>query len=279
MTDEVFPFIYVRSDALDDPELLKSPATFLTLCTISLYAKRKKDGRCYFKQDTIAERLGKTRQAISLHLQTLERLGYIEIINQTFCGRQSNNEYKLLYDSPLKFAVQGELAAPQGDLAATVQGELAPKPVLTKPEEREKALTRQEFVLETSKGFHARSFGGEFGHLTESDIHHQSEECFERWGDTLKGRDACVMLRSWLRKGQSLGTVRKAPAEKKEGARRGSDEHERPRHLQQWASRVKGWQEKRFWMEHLWGLPPDDTRTSVPREILTEFNINQKEIA
>ena len=59
MPKEPFPFIYVRSDSLQDKELLKSPATFLTLCTISMFAKRKKDGSCYFKQETVARHLGK----------------------------------------------------------------------------------------------------------------------------------------------------------------------------------------------------------------------------
>ncbi len=144
------PFCVVRSDILQDSELLKTPAVIVTLLAISTLTTRDKGGYCYFKQETIADYLGKTRQAISSHLITLQKLGYIEIIPQNYGGRQSNNRYRVLFDSPLN-TVQGELAAPQGELAHAVQGELAPKYSYINTNTHSQPLTRSDFLREIEK--------------------------------------------------------------------------------------------------------------------------------
>lgn len=222
MSDEVFPYIFVRSDALYDKELLKSPATLTTLCTISLFAKRKKDGSCYFKQDTIAKHLGKSRQAISKHLQTLSDLGYIKIIPQSYYGMQSNNAYKILYDTPLKFTVQGDVAAVQDDVALAVQGDVAPKPVSYKPFKKKKPLTRYSFCREINRAIKSDDIGDEFSHLTEAEIVNNTGACWdwlEMKFDILPVEGKGIFhMRAWLRKGMSLGKVSR-PAKASKGER------------------------------------------------------------
>lgn len=83
---------------------------------------------------------------------------------------------------------------------------------LIEPERERDALSREQFLREVNKGFHDGAFNVEgISHLSEDVIQLQAEECFDRWGQSLKGRDAPVALRSWLRKGQQLGTVEKPP--------------------------------------------------------------------
>ena len=216
-------FIIVRSDALQDPELLKSPSTFMTLCAISTMTSQNKGGWCFFKQETIAKQLSKSRQAISQHLNKLRELGYLEIREQSYKGRQSNNLYRLVYDIPpptvqgeLAALVQGELApSAQGELAPSAQGELAPKRLEYIKDKKEKgALTRDEFLRAVDQGVKDGVFE-KFKHLTETEIFCAAEDCLDFYG--AKGEwpagEPAIVLRHWIKGGVASGKIRKASQE------------------------------------------------------------------
>lgn len=231
-------FIIVRSDALQDPELLKSPTTFMTLCAISTMTSQNKGGWCYFKQETIAERLGKSRQAVSQSLNKLKKLGYLEIQHQSYKGRQSNNLYRLVYDAPLS-TVQDELAPmPQGEIAPSAQGELAPKrPEYIKEQKEKKALTRCEFLRFVDGSYQDGAFS-EWEYLTESEIKCEAEACLDFYG--AKGEwpagDPTYVLRHWIRGGVKKGKIRAKP---KEEARQEVQAAEPENELQDWHKRIE----------------------------------------
>lgn len=85
--------------------------------------------------------------------------------------------------------------------------------------ERENAQGREWFLREIDKGYKAGRFqDDDLGHLTESEIISAAKDCHATWGDDLRGRDCPTVLRTWLKKGLSLGSVRKAskPSRKQE---------------------------------------------------------------
>lgn len=206
-------FIIVRSDALEDPELIKSPTTFMTLCAISTMTSQNKGGWCYFKQETIAERLGKSRQALSRDLIKLKELGYIEIQHQSYKGRQSNNLYRLVYDTP--YTVQHDVAPmPQHDVAPPAQHDVAPKrPEYLKDKKEKKALTRDEFLREINKAYQAGDFAA--FNLTESVVAIQAAACFDHWAADGKYPSGCAMaaFRGWIRRGLADKRIKAEPPE------------------------------------------------------------------
>lgn len=232
------PFIVVRSDALQDKELLKSPAVFMTLCAISTMTTRNKSGWCYFKQETIAKQLNKSRQAVSRDLNRLASLGYIEIVPQYYRGAQSNNEYRILFDTPLNATVQHDVAPPQHDVAPKPQHDVAPKCSYINTKEK-KALTRDEFMREVDAALRAGGFAPEFEHLTESEVSNQASACWDWMEVNLKAPEqgkGAVHLRIWLRKGIRTGAIRKPEKEK---VSRGEQVAEPSNPLQDWHKRIE----------------------------------------
>lgn len=233
-------FIIVRADALQDPEIVKAPTVFMTLCAISTMTSQN-TGWCFFKQETIAKRLGKSRQAVSKSLNRLKELGYIEVQIQNYKGRQSNNLYRLIYDEPLSTVQRDVAPMPQCDVAPSAQRDVAPKrPEYIKDKKIKKALTRNEFMREVDKSYQSNAFD-EFEHLTESEIKIQAEACLDYWGS--KGEwptgEPLYVLRSWIRNGISIGKIRK-PTKPKDGiAGQGARDVDYPNPIQPWQERLK----------------------------------------
>lgn len=233
-------FIIVRSDALDDPELLKAPTLFMTLCAISTMTSQNKGGWCFFKQETIAKRLGKSRQAISKSLNKLKELGYLEIQQQSYKGRQSNNLYRLTYDGDA-LTVQRDVAPmPQCEVAPSAQRDVAPKrPEYIKDIKIKNALTRDEFLREIDWFYSNGEFNPEFEHLTETEIMSEARACYDWMVAELKDPEEgkCgIHLRVWLRKGIRSGAIRKA---KSQGLSNGEQVAEPENPLQPWHERIR----------------------------------------
>lgn len=237
-------FIIVPSISLDDPELLKSPATFMTLCVISTMTSANKNGRCFFKQETIAQRLNKSRQAISQSLNKLVDLGYLEIEHIFKGGRQGYSNYRLKYDVAL--AVQGELAPPQGELAPAATSPCTNKDNNLKDKNKKHARTREGFLRVIDKGFNAGDFK-QWEHLTETEIMDAATACYDfhanRDGE-YTGKDPVAGLRYWIRNGIKRGSVRKMVLQDRQAD---SPAKEYPNPEQVWQTNLKDRMQPAHW--------------------------------
>ena len=196
------PLSVIRSDALLDPRLQKAPAVYMTLAAITTFTTRAKDGYCYFKQETVAQKLGKTRQAVSQHLNKLAEWGYVEITAQNYRGFKSNNAYRIKYDGEITDA-SSPCTTTQADLAAKCSSINALK--------EKKALTRNEFMQEIDRGYKSDAFK-DWSHLTETEIFNAAEACLDFYGakGELPAGEPVYVLRHWIRGGVKKGTIRKA---------------------------------------------------------------------
>lgn len=236
-------FIIVPSVSLDDQELLKSPATFMTLCIISTMTSSNKDGRCFFKQETIAERLGKSRQAISRSLNTLVELGYLEIEHVFKGGRQGYSNYRLKYDVDL--TVQHEVAPPQHEVAPAATSRCTNKDNNLKDKNKKGALKRDEFLRVIDRGFQSGSFK-EWEHLTESEIKSIAEECLDfhcSKGEYPSKGDPVAAVRYWIRNGIKRGKIRKAV----QGETTAPKAKEYPNPQQGWQTKLKDKMDVAHW--------------------------------
>jgi DNA-binding transcriptional ArsR family regulator len=276
------PFIVVRSDALQDKELQKSPAVFMTLCAISTMTTRGKDGYCYFKQETISKQLGKSRQALSQHLNKLAELGYLEIIPQTYRGFKSNNAYRLKYDSELT-PQNNDASSPCDDASSpcddasspcdTTQAHLATKCSYLNAKKEKEPLTRNEFLRAIHGGYKADAFK-EWEHLTETEIAASAEACLDFYGS--KGEwpkgDPILVVRHWIRGGVQRGNIRKKPKSRDNACR--VEQAEWTEQQQKFVEAVKVWKRTNGYWHPDFGAPPDSPDTKVPLEVLNHFKIN-----
>lgn len=105
-------FSITQARAVKDKRV--SNAQHRTLAALGLYGDA--DGWCFPNQSTLAEDLGKSRQAVSADLNALAKLGYVEIHHQfRENGSQKGNRYRLIFDTP-----------PQAQLAPPASSEVAP---------------------------------------------------------------------------------------------------------------------------------------------------------
>ena len=192
------PLSVVRSDALLDPELQKCPAVYMTLAAISTFTTRSKDGYCYFKQETIAKHLGKSRQAISQHLTKLSKLGYVEIISQNYRGFKSNNAYRIKYDGALNHDASSP-CIDESSPCTTTQAHLAAKCSSINAIKEKK----ERFFEDVKKEKEKFQFLG-LGRISEEEIIYRADECWDFWEGYNKFPEGNYVsaFKGWLRKGK-----------------------------------------------------------------------------
>ena len=89
-------FAIIPARALDDRELSK--AAVLVLCVLSTYSNR--EGWCWPKQETVADRLGTQRQHVNRYISELKDRGYI-VMRRTHRG----SEYRIIHDNDVSISV------------------------------------------------------------------------------------------------------------------------------------------------------------------------------
>lgn len=90
-------FSILQSRAVEDKRI--SNSQFRTLAALGMYGD--KNGWCFPKLKTLADLLGKSRQAVNRDLLELRDLGYIEIYHQyREDGGLQHNKYRLVFDLP-----------------------------------------------------------------------------------------------------------------------------------------------------------------------------------
>jgi DNA-binding transcriptional ArsR family regulator len=83
--------------AIDDVEV--SAECLRVLAALGSYASRRNDYWCWTSLDKMARRMGVTPPAISVHVNKLAELGYIELMHDyTPSGKQMSNAYRLIMD-------------------------------------------------------------------------------------------------------------------------------------------------------------------------------------
>lgn len=232
---------------------------------ISLADSADDFGFCWPSYDTIAKKCSMGRTTVIAHIKALSAAGFLhKIRRKRKNGYDNSNGYQLNMgiaiadDHPMMQGVQnshpkGSEAAPIGFETCTLKGsELEPKPSFNPQERERRACTRDDFLRRIDKGYEQAGFDAdEFAHLTETEIKLQAEECWDRWGSDLRGRDPVIILRTWLRKGQSMGTVRKPPkADELLNASNGSACREPENELQPWHETAKSQFDEKIW--HSW---------------------------
>ena len=107
-------FSIIPARAIDDPRLGK--AALVVLCALGTYSDR--EGWCWPKIDTLAERLRVKRRQVLYCLRELDELGYVEVKARFHDnGKQRSNGYRVLHDAELP----AELLDP-GEGEAELQG-------------------------------------------------------------------------------------------------------------------------------------------------------------
>lgn len=262
------PLSVVRSDALLDPELQKSPAVYMTLAAIATFTTRSKDGYCYFKQETIANHLGKSRQAVSRDINKLAELGYVEVISQTYRGFKSNNAYRIRYEG----SVNTDATSRCNDATSrctTTQRDVAAKCSSINAKKEKEALTREIFRKKVDQAFK----DGEFSEFkfTLDGLMYEVGAAYDHWEgyDRFPEGDIIAAFRGWLRKASNEAELKTLVTKRKERKGVSVDAGS-----SNWRLKVKNWKESKFWYPS-WGEAPDHPNTRVPVEILNEFNINQ----
>lgn len=91
-------FSILQARAVEDKRITN--AQFRTLAALGTFGD--KEGWCFPKLKTIADMIGKTRQAVNRDLMHLQNLGYIEIHHQYRPdGGLSSSLYRLVFDPPV----------------------------------------------------------------------------------------------------------------------------------------------------------------------------------
>jgi len=229
-------------------------------------------GICFPSYRHIEKKTALTKRAIINNINALVNEGVIQRAGRIRSdGSDTSNAYRLpivdgcIDGHPLSSLFIGEgvneihspvqeMHPPMNEIHSGGEPSAPREPSLNRQltEREREPLTRQEFLRGVNKGFQDGGFGEEFGHLTESEIARQAAECWDRWGGNLKGRDPVMILRTWLRKGISLKTVRKAPPETAQQESAKSKEPDTP--LQDWhekARKVLGEAVFRSWIRPL----------------------------
>lgn len=89
-------FSILQARAVEDKRI--SHSQFRTLAALGVYGD--KDGWCFPKLQTLANMLGKSKQAVGKDVLALQELGYIEIHHQTRQnGTLSSSKYRLIFDT------------------------------------------------------------------------------------------------------------------------------------------------------------------------------------
>ena len=203
-------------------------------------------GICWPSYNTIAEKCGIGRKTAIRNVKSLVEDGILTKHSRYKKSGQNSNAFALNMgvevrdDHPLKDLVSER--HPPSVRVTPPQCQSDTQTVIEPSEnQRERsASARDLFLRDIDRGYQVGSFEDEFAHLTETEIRTHAEECFERWSDNLSGRDAIIMLKSWMRKGLSLGTVRKPEkAKPATNALQGvkDDDFENP--LQPWHQRIR----------------------------------------
>lgn len=90
-------FSIIPAVAVDDKRFDKHPKTKTVLEALGTYSNR--EGWCWPSQNTLAERLGCSRQAISQHIGLLVNWGYVEKRSRKRPnGSTTSNAYRILFD-------------------------------------------------------------------------------------------------------------------------------------------------------------------------------------
>lgn len=109
-------FAIVPARALDDTRL--RGGALKVLLALGTYCDR--DGWCWPAMQSVADRVGVTRQAVQQHIRDLEALGYVQTKGRVRGdGGQTSNAYRVIFDADLP---------PEFDRATPPQAELAPTP-------------------------------------------------------------------------------------------------------------------------------------------------------
>ena len=127
MTEHSGRFAITPARAVEDHRL--GDAAYRLLACLGTYAD--KDGWCWPSMPTLADRLGKTRQAVQRSIRQLAEIGYLEVEpRRRPDGSQDRNRYRLLFDRAL-FEVrdraaekvgQHDVAVGQPDVAGPQRG-------------------------------------------------------------------------------------------------------------------------------------------------------------
>jgi len=209
-------------------------------------------GLCFPSYNTIADKCGIERKTAIRNIKSLIDKGFItkhERFNRT---RQTSNVFSLNIgveikeDHPLKYLLSEKPLVserhPPSVRATPPQCHSDTRTVIEPSfNQRERSASARElFLRDIDKGYHLEAFKQEFYHLTESEIKAHADECYERWDDKLIGRDAIIMLKSWMRKGMSLGTIRKPESVKpSKSAFNGVRDEDFENPLQPWHERLR----------------------------------------
>ena len=110
MTEHSGRFAITPARAVEDHRL--GDAAYRLLACLGTYAD--KDGWCWPSMPTLADRLGKTRQAVQRSIRQLAEIGYLEVEpRRRPDGSQDRNRYRLLFDRAL-FEVRDRAAEKVG---------------------------------------------------------------------------------------------------------------------------------------------------------------------
>ena len=111
-------FSIFQAKAISDKRV--SNSQLRTLAALGVYGDS--DGWCFPKLSTLADDLGKSKQAVSMDIKALCNLGYVEVKKQYRPdGSQKNNLYRLIFDD----IPEGGLSSPEPPLSSEVDGGLS----------------------------------------------------------------------------------------------------------------------------------------------------------
>lgn len=208
-------FAIIPARALDDAEL--GAAALKVLLVLGTHADR--EGWCFPSQDTVADRLGVSRQAVGKQIAALARLGYLEI-HKTLRpdGRQGVNRYRVLYDPELpaerdtSLRDGGNLTLPPGQPPGVAAG-ATPRGCGKREGPTENDETNTQRARELSEDPEVSAFATRAGLSA-----HQVAAELEAWDRHRRARglehaDEAAAFTGWLDHGIRAGKIRPARPE------------------------------------------------------------------
>ena len=194
MTEHSGRFAITPARAVEDHRL--GDAAYRVLACLGTYAD--KDGWCWPSMQTLADRLGITRQAVQRSIRQLAEIGYLEVEpRRRPDGSQDRNRYRLLFDRAL-FAVrdktaeemgQHDVAGGQPDVAGPQRGRQGDRNVGDTPYIKKERTHRNGTVAKATAGKPALDpkkpvfdrgkeiLGGSSGGLVKGLLNHCGGDC------------------------------------------------------------------------------------------------------
>ena len=194
MTEHSGRFAITPARAVEDHRL--GDAAYRLLACLGTYAD--KDGWCWPSMPTLADRLGKTRQAVQRSIRQLAEIGYLEVEpRRRPDGSQDRNRYRLLFDRAL-FEVrdraaekvgQHDVAGGQPDVAGPQRGRQGDRNVGDTPYNDERTHFNDTVAKATGAGLSPAAlrtklydagkevFGPKNGGLVTNLLKHCSGDC------------------------------------------------------------------------------------------------------